>query len=157
MMKSIDIYRISLTIFYYCIVHFCTVLCSTVFCQLVTINGLLLLLLLKNGRTAVTAVLLWLGVLVALRCSRRHTTFYRFFSYKWDCAYNARIVIDILLKNRINWPQWRWKFLWEFWCQWETRTISNFCPLLFLGRFLHFPLQSLNQILNFSTHGKLSQ
>jgi len=43
-MKSIDIYRISLTIFYYCIVHFCTVLCSTVFCQLVTINGLLLLL-----------------------------------------------------------------------------------------------------------------
>lgn len=42
--KSIDIYRISLTVFYYCIVHFYIVLCSIAFCQLVRINGLILLL-----------------------------------------------------------------------------------------------------------------
>ena len=39
-MKSVDIYRISLIIFYYCVVHFCIVLCSIAFCQLVRINGL---------------------------------------------------------------------------------------------------------------------
>jgi len=37
------IYRIRLTVFYYCFVHICIVLCQIAFCHSVTINGLLLL------------------------------------------------------------------------------------------------------------------